>query len=512
MQHAYPGPRATGGHPASRRTFATPLLLAAVFLVVLGGCRPVPHSNGSVPGDSHACPEVSTPRVERDLDAIRAEGVLRMITRPGPTSFLVYDGDLAGFEYELVAAFARAQGLRLEVVLPRPGEDPISLLNQGAGDLVAAGLTASPLLERCGSVTQPYGYTRQRLILPAGDDRPDTVTALAGMSVHVPAHSQVLQTLRDIQNRLHLRFSIVKAAGDPSQDDLIAAVAAGRIPATVANENVALAAMANLPGARLGAALTGVRPNVWLLRANSPRLRESVDRFLARQYRMLATAPRRSRIYGILEKRYFIDPEEMARYRRPESRPDRSGVISPWDGIVREACVGTGLDWVLVTALMYEESRFLPTARSNAGAVGLMQMMPRFSPLDSAQVFDPTENIRAGVRRLHEIYRGYAYLDSLDRLAFTTATYHSGYGHMNDARRLTMDAGLDPNRWRDNVEVGLQRKRERRHYPDTRYGFYRGNETVDYVRDIFYRHRLYRHMLDRWIPPDGRRPAWAESP
>ena len=494
--------------PPRRTPLAAAALLATVGLFAglvagVGGCGDPIANGGGSPGGG-MLPAAAAPTVQRDLDLVRAEGVLRVITEPGPTNYLIFDGDEVGFEFELARSFALSLGLRCEVVIPAAGEDPFTLLNEGAGDMVAMGLTKSPHLQSYGAASMPYGYTRERLVLPAGDARPDTLDALDaldGMTVHVPAHSHILATLRELRNRRHLRLKIVKARRLLSEDDLIGMVARGEIPATVANENVARASLPSHPGARLGPALTDIRPTVWLLRRNSPDLRAAADRYLGRQFKMLATAPRRSRIYGILEQRYFIDPRQVRYYRQHERRPDKSGRLSPWDDLVRRECRHAGLDWVLVTALMYEESRFKPSARSDAGAMGLMQVLPRFTDLDSTEVLTPEWNIQSGVKLLAERFRGFAYLDSLDRLALTLAAYHSGRGHLNDARLLAMEAGLDPDRWWGNVEIGLQRKQERRHYPTTRYGYYRGSETVDYVRNIFYRARCYRELLSR-RPPD----------
>ena len=193
----------------------------------------------------------------------------------------------------------------------------------------------------------------------------------------------------------------------------------------------------------------------------------------------------------------------MRYYRQDELRPDRTGHLSPWDDVIRETSAEHGLDWILTASLIFEESRFDPDALSGAGAVGLMQLLPRFTEADSAALHDPETNIRAGVLHLSDIYRSYHYLDDADRWYFTLATYHAGFGHMNDARRLAMDAELDPNKWRGNVEVGLKRLRERIHYPQARHGYYRGDMSVRYAESILYRHRLYRLFLDLWTPPPG---------
>jgi membrane-bound lytic murein transglycosylase F len=49
--------------------------------------------------------------VDRDFDEIRNSGVLRMITHYGPNTYFIHQGFEAGFEYELLYAFARENDL-----------------------------------------------------------------------------------------------------------------------------------------------------------------------------------------------------------------------------------------------------------------------------------------------------------------------------------------------------------------------------------------------------------------
>ena len=126
-----------------------------------------------------------------------------------------------------------------------------------------------------------------------------------------------------------------------------------------------------------------------------------------------------------------------------------------------------------------------------------MQVMPHLAGDQTDSLFVPAANLRAGLRLLHGAWRGFAYLDSLERLRFTLAVYHAGIGHVTDARRLAMDLGRDPNRWDDGLAVTLPRLAQRRWYTDMRHGYYRGNETVRYVEEILNRYRMYMRLVPR---------------
>jgi soluble lytic murein transglycosylase-like protein len=89
-----------------------------------------------------------------------------------------------------------------------------------------------------------------------------------------------------------------------------------------------------------------------------------------------------------------------------EPQPPSAPVQLPTDAdmrryaaIIRGACRGNGVEGELVHAMIWAESSFNPNAVSPAGASGLMQLMPETArSVGVGNVFDPEENIRAGVK------------------------------------------------------------------------------------------------------------------
>jgi len=66
-----------------------------------------------------------------------------------------------------------------------------------------------------------------------------------------------------------------------------------------------------------------------------------------------------------------------------------------------------GIDPMLIVSVIAVESRFNPVAQSDGGAMGLMQVIPRFhadkfDAMNQTSVFDPHLNIRVGVKILKE--------------------------------------------------------------------------------------------------------------
>ena len=175
-----------------------------------------------------------------------------------------------------------------------------------------------------------------------------------------------------------------------------------------------------------------------------------------------------------------------------------SGKISQYDEIFKLEADKIDWDWRLIASMVYQESRFNSSARSWAGAFGIMQLMPR-----TAKRFGVNQNssvkkqISAGVKfiqwldnRLDDLVE-----DPDERKKFILASYNTGFGHVKDAINLTKKYGGNPELWEDNVEYYLLKKSEKEFYSDpiVLYGYARGTETSKYVKDIMYR---YNHYLN----------------
>lgn len=73
----------------------------------------------------------------------------------------------------------------------------------------------------------------------------------------------------------------------------------------------------------------------------------------------------------------------------------------PFGALIYKEAKKNNLDPQLVAAVVETESRFKPTARSHAGAQGLMQLVPRTGKwMGARNLMNPTENVKAGTKYL----------------------------------------------------------------------------------------------------------------
>jgi soluble lytic murein transglycosylase-like protein len=108
------------------------------------------------------------------------------------------------------------------------------------------------------------------------------------------------------------------------------------------------------------------------------------------------------------------------------TRTVAADVVGLYDDVIESAAATHGVRPDLVRAVIQVESAFNPRARSNKGAMGLMQLMPgTAADLGVDNPWDPVQNINGGV----------AYLGSLIREfgdeALALAAYNAGPGAVN---------------------------------------------------------------------------------
>jgi membrane-bound lytic murein transglycosylase F len=171
--------------------------------------------------------------------------------------------------------------------------------------------------------------------------------------------------------------------------------------------------------------------------------------------------------------------------------------ISPFDSLFQLHAESLRMDWRLLAAVAFKESRFDTMALSTQGAEGLMQMMPSTATALGVDAKDGVSGQVQGASRylveLDTIWRGSVPAED-QRLKFVLASYNSGPGHIKDAQKLAREVGLDPKRWDGNVERALLLLNKPRYFmlPFVKNGSCKGAQTFTYVREVGGTFRKYK--------------------
>jgi soluble lytic murein transglycosylase len=170
-------------------------------------------------------------------------------------------------------------------------------------------------------------------------------------------------------------------------------------------------------------------------------------------------------------------PEEQAQYQalKQQLRYWQALYPFPFVELIEAQSQHNDLNPLLVTALIRQESRFEPEIRSQAGAVGLMQMMPstgawaaKHVDLNDYALDNPDHNIKLGTWFLDQVHRSY---DNNSLLAI--ASYNAGQGNM--AKWLKTHERMDPDEFVEAIP-----------FP----------ETKNYVKQVFGNYWNYSRLYD----------------
>ncbi len=433
--------------------------------------------------------------IQRDWETIKKSKTLRMITRYNSISYFLHNGVEKGFEYDFLKSFAKENNLSLEIIIAQEHENLIDLLNSGAGDVIAANYTVNGERRMYHDYSEPYNLVNQVIVY--NQNNPDSAEIENGnldITIAVRNNSSYKSTVQSLKKQgLALNLSLVEV--DLDTESLLNAVASNEYEATIADDNIFKAASAYVQGLVSGPAITSSDSVAWGIRKNAPQLKEKLNKFVKQHYRVDENGnEKRSAFLNILIERYFENHRRIFAQKSAIFETKYTGVLSPFDKLIKPLADSAGIDWKMVVSIAAQESRFDPNAKSWAGAVGLLQINHRFSTYSEQELLDPEINIKEAIRILTEHLNHYQYLDEENKWALVLATYNAGVGHVSDARRIVMDSYRDPNNW-TFVEAALLKLMKREYFANARYGYCRGIETVNYVRDVMKRRDMYETIL-----------------
>lgn len=419
-----------------------------------------------------------------DLDGMITRGRIRALVPYSRTFYFLDGGTQRGLTYELLKAFEErinddlglgAVGIEI-VVIPVSRDRLIPGLAEGLGDIAAGNLTITPEREALVDFSRPM-LTDVSEILVTGPAGPGIVTLddLSGASIHVRRSSSYHSSLSRLSEAFRAAgrppIDLVPADEQLEDEDLLELVDAGLLPMIVMDSHKAEFWAQFYPNIRLhpDIAVNTGGEIAWAFREDSPQLETVVNAFIGDN-------AKGSLLGNILYERYLGD-------RRYSESAVALGDLAANDTTIAAIhlhAAAYDIDWPMVAAIGYQESRLDQSRRSAAGAVGVMQLLPSTAsdPNVGVPEIDTLDgNIHAGVKYLRFVHDRYFVSEDIvepDRWLFTFAAYNAGPARVAGLRRAAAERDLDANRWFGHVELVAADRI--------------GRETVEYVRNI---HKFY---------------------
>ena len=141
----------------------------------------------------------------------------------------------------------------------------------------------------------------------------------------------------------------------------------------------------------------------------------------------------------------------------PGPHPDPIGTGDDrWDTLIKKYAGQSGISWFIVKAVIWQESRFNPAARSQCGALGLMQLMPSVYEPARIDPLNPEQNIRVGCAHLKGMWDIFKAESGIERWKFALGSYNAGPGYIIAAQKLAGSAKAKTEKW-CHISVFLDR-------------------------------------------------------
>ena len=364
---------------------------------------------------------------------------------------------MKGIQYEMVREFTKYLNQKyvkkgeLKIafeLVPVEFEELIPMLMLGRADFIAVGLTKTDQRERKIAFTLPYQKVDDVIITRKELENKNW----KAQTFHVQDNSSYLSALKN--SKLPLR--IEKIDENFNAADLMQFVSLGKFDYTLVNSY-----WAETIGKRFKN-LTVLKdrpfrkavPVSWALRKENTKLMQELNQFLP-------SVKKGSYLGNLLNYKYFHDLGriETVNFSLADS------TISEFDSYFKKYAKKYNIDWRLLAALCYQESRFNQDIINKWGAIGLFQIkqMTANEPyiaipsISGEKNFE--NNIHAGVKYLAWIKN--RYFDSKptmsedSRLRMMMAAYNAGPRRVLQAINKAKEMKLDPNKWFRNVELAM---------------------------------------------------------
>ena len=425
-----------------------------------------------------------------DFDEMVKRRVIRVGTVYNRTHYFIDTGQQRGLAYEGFKRFEDDLNARLKtgllkihvVMVPLQRDQLFAALQAGTVDLVAAALTITPERRKIVDFSAPTRSNVSEVVVTGpGVAKVETADDLSGREVFVRKSSSYYESLIALNTSLAARqrppVAIKDAPEALEDDDVLEMVNAGLVDITVMDDFMVDFWRQVFPGVRRQPATvrTGGELAVGVRKSN-PRLREELDAWIAR-------VGVRSAFANVLNRRYL----ENTTYVTSAAAEAERRKLQSLAKFFQTYGDRYNVDYLLMAAQGYQESQLDQSAKSQVGAIGVMQIMPATGrDLKVGDITQVDANIHAGVKyfrfMVDHFYKNEP-MDDLNKGLMTLASYNAGPGRIRQLRQETAKRGLDPNKWFGNVERVVSERI--------------GRETVTYVGNIYKYYIAYRLVIDR---------------
>jgi membrane-bound lytic murein transglycosylase MltF len=397
------------------------LLLASPPLVLAASTPPPPAAPAAPPKRERMGLAMPSQAWTGDLDGMIARRQIRVLVPYSKTFFFVDKGRQRGITHDAFVTLEEELNRKLKtkhlrvsaVFIPTRRDRLLPSLVEGRGDVAAANLTVTEERREMVDFSAPV-LTGIDEVVVTGPASPavSTLEDLGGKEIFVRESSSYRDSLEALNQRLKsegkLEAILVPAPEKLEDEDFLEMLNAGLIKLVVVDSHKAAFWRQIFPKIVVhpGLAVRTGGSIAWAIRKGSPKFKAELDDFVR-------THGEKSAFGRTVLQRYLRDTRFVKEAASDvEMRKFRAVV-----GLFRKYGDRYGMDWMLMAAQGYQESRLDQGARSHVGAIGVMQVMPQTGKeLKVGDINEIEPNIHAGVKYIRFMVDQYYAKEPMDDL------------------------------------------------------------------------------------------------
>jgi membrane-bound lytic murein transglycosylase MltF len=459
------------------------------FLLLIG----VSFQSHALPPSANELITINAQRIvwKGDLDAMIQRRIVRILIPYNKTLyFLDKGGQQRGLMYDMMTEFEQnlnkqlaSKNLKIHFIfVPTARDRLIPDLVAGKGDIIAADLTVTPERKKLMEFSSPIASgVKEVIVTSANGPTLNSLEDLSGKTVFINPSTSYANSLKRLNVELNKQkkppIIIKDAPGIFETEDILEMVNANLVPITVSDYYLANFWKKIFSNIHIheNLILSSGGDIAFGFRKNSPELKKALDAFTEKNKIGSSFGNQKLQTYlkSIKWVKNSTDPTELKKFHA------LADVFQKYSSQYQ-------IDWLLMTAQGYQESRLDQNKKSKVGAIGVMQIMPATGKeLKVGDIGQVNNNINGGIkyiRYLIDQYYSKEPMTDLNKVLFAFAAYNAGPARIQQLRVEAGKRGLNPNIWFDNVErIAAERI---------------GSETVQYVSNIYKYSVAYKLVLE----------------
>lgn len=396
------------------------------------------------------------------------------------SDYFVYRGTPIGFLYDMLNLMAKEMNKTIIITVENDPERAFWACFSHQYDLVAMDVNKRKPFTAYLTFSEPHSFSYPVLI----SRKKTKISDSSANKIHIPSQFPVEVSLVDISPETKWEYIYSE---HNSTEDLFELLDEEGVDFIASDYNMAVSLLPFYPQLHIVGRIGSDFNREWVLNSNNHQLNDSINQWISDF--------KRTHKYESLCKRYLTTSSPVIQHSFGKGNKKS---ISPYDATIKKYCNNYHIDWRFVSSIIFQETKFNLDLVGIGGSFGIMQMMPQtaehYGISDSSSVDD---QIRVGVKHIASLYRRYEKVHNEDdRLYVTAAAYNAGSGHLQDAIALCTKYEPDSAITWSLIAHYLRLKSQKEYYNDpiVRCGYYPGNHSIRYAKEVMDRYHAYTYV------------------